>query len=306
MKSNVNFARAQRLRTGDRIDIIAPASPFEEESLRSSLAWMASRGYEPRFSKGIFSKHGYLAGSDKRRFLEYRAAWRSKSKAIFCARGGYGSTRFLEGFEGPRPKGPKIFMGMSDLTPLLNLVAKRHKMLTIHGPVVAGEVFRRLSDDRKKFLFSFLENPDERILTVDLDYERLAVGAAEGTLWGGNLAMVCASLATPYEVKPGPSSILFLEDVSEPLYRIDRMLTQLAHSGFLKRFKGILLGDFTGPHGERYAAHQIADLVKPYVAKGTPLAFGLPSSHVRMELLLPIGGWVRMEARKVVIAPLVA
>ncbi|MCB0308436.1 MAG: LD-carboxypeptidase [Bdellovibrionales bacterium] len=307
MESNVSFKRAQRLKVGDAISIIAPASPFARTDLETSIGWLEAQGYKCLISKSIFSRNDYLAGSDHRRANELMAAWNAKSRAVFCARGGYGSLRLYDHFKIQKIRQhTKIFMGMSDLTVLLNYVTLKTGVITIHGPVLAGEQFSKLAHRRKMHLFDLLSNSVKQELFLRKHYDVFQKGCCTGRLFGGNLAMIAASIGTPFETKPRGNSILFLEDTGEPLYRIDRMLAQLYLSGFLKKFCAVILGDFTNLQGKIYSMKHLTPILSRYISKGTPVVYGVASSHAHMETLLPIGGKVSIESKTIVIDPLVS
>ena len=138
----------ERLQKGDRVQLIAPASSFSKRAFSFSKRWLASRGYEVIFDPTVFEKDQYLAGSDRRRVQEFLHAWGDPGvNGIFCARGGYGAMRFfLEENRLPKPSHPKVLMGMSDITVLLSYIAKKHRLATVHGPVMAGTLFEQLSE----------------------------------------------------------------------------------------------------------------------------------------------------------------
>lgn len=258
----------------------------------------------------IFAQDGYLAGSDARRADElYRVIKDPSISAIFVARGGYGSLRLLHllsrrDYQQKMRKHPKILSGMSDLTVLLNHVAAETGVVTIHGPVLAGDLFEEMGEGKKKNWFAHFSSAEPRILRPPSDYRILREGQGRGRLWGGNLSMVAATIGTPYEI---PSDgLLFLEEVSEPRYRIDRMLAQLALAGFFARIRGLILGDFSDVSGKSHRLDWIKKLLEHYVNRKIPILSGLKAGHKHADVLLPIGGKVRIEAksRSLVLGPL--
>ena len=297
--------RAKRISAGDEIAIVAPASPFDRSLFQASVAWLRKRGYRVRFDRGIFSKDDYLAGPDARRSSELSRAFGSPASAVFCARGGYGAMRL---FLSQKPAlSEKLFMGMSDVTPLLNAMAREHRMVSIHGPVLAGKLFSSLSESARGRLFSLLESPREQVLRSGTDFETVIDGSFQGTLWGGNLCLLAATMGTRAAVMPGRDAVLFLEEVDEPPYRVDRMLTQLALAGYLQRFSAIVLGDFTDTKGRRYRRGDLHALIFGLLGRKTPpILSGVASSHVRMKVLLPIGGQVRHHRGTLILPPLVS
>lgn len=298
--------RAKSLRSGDKVSLIAPSSAFDPKHFAFARCWLEARGYEPVFRKDIFSTKAYLAGSDQRRKKEFEGALSGNSKAVFCARGGYGAMRLF--FDGLRLKkgAPKIFMGLSDPTVLLNYLAFSRNMVTIHGPVLAGHQFFAMSERQRRHAFSLLEQPKVQELFAPRDFQTIVAGRAKGTLWGGNLSLVAASLGTKFQIPTPSKAILFLEEVQEPPYRVDRLMTQLSLSGFLSKFQAVLLGDFTDAHGKIYSKQSLKSLIQPLLAKNVPLIYGIGSSHVRMEVLLPIGGEVEVQPKKIIVSALVS
>lgn len=306
-QSNVSFKRAQRLKVGDSVSMIAPSSSFSPEAMEFATAWLRRRGYKVRdFATRKESSTPYLAAPDAIRLRQYTKAWEAKeTSALFCARGGYGAMHVAA--KAPKIANvQKILMGMSDVTVLLNQVAQRFNQVTIHGPVLCGELFQEvLREKERDHLFSLLESPKEQILHKDQQYEVLQNGVFSGQLWGGNLSLVVASMGTPYEIVPTRKSILFLEDVHEPAYKLDRMFAQLAHAGFLQKFGALLLGDFTDSSKRIYTGKELKEIVPRFWPKGRPMLSGIGSSHVRMSVLLPIGGAIDIQKKIVQIPPLV-
>ncbi len=289
--------------------MIAPSSPFKMSSFQKVVRWLTDRGYRVKFRSDIFTQKGYLAGNDSRRRLEFIQAWNdSKASAIFVARGGFGSIRIF-GKQGINlsKASPKIFMGMSDLTVLLNYISKTTGIVTIHGPVMAGELFESLGDKERDQLFSQLESSISKILNSSKDYQILMPGNAVGRLFGGNLTMIQSTLGTPFEI-PFDDTILFLEEINEPLYRIDRMFAHLSHYGALKKIRALLLGDFYDVQKKAYSTKLLLGVVKRYLPnRKIPLLGKLKVGHRHMESLLPIGGIVKIESqgKRIVISSLV-
>lgn len=306
MQSNLTMLRAKRLTLGDSLGLVAPASPFEPKDFLFGCQWLKHRGYQTVFQNDIFSRKEYLAGSDLRRKKEFEKAIGGEASGILFARGGYGSMRlFLGGLKLKAPADPKLLMGLSDVTVLLNYVAANFGWVTVHGPMLAGRQFSSLSEKQRDHAFQLLEHPREQELTAGEEFQSIISGTTGGTLWGGNLSLVVASLGTPLQIPNPKNGILFLEDVEESPYRLDRMMTQLSLSGFLSNFRAILLGDFTDPKGEIYSKAQMKSLITPLLRKKIPVIYGIASSHVRMDVLLPIGGTVKITPKKITISSLV-
>jgi muramoyltetrapeptide carboxypeptidase len=263
---------APSLQPGDTIALIAPASAFEPKRFRLAVQWLLRRGYRVKYSRGIFSKDGYLAGSDARRTRELRAALHDPSvKAVFAARGGYGSMRLLWM---PRIKTRKL---------------------------------ESLSTKEKENIFSQLESPASRILRAPKDFVVFRTGQAKGKLFGGNLSMVQSTLSTPYVI-PFRSSLLFLEEVNEPAYRIDRMFAQLALSGVFSKVRALILGELTDEKGKPHSMLWIKQILGRYVTKQIPILVGLRFGHTQADILLPIGGHAHIleKGRRLLISSLAA
>lgn len=303
---------AAALKIGSRIAIIAPASPFDRRRFLKAVRWLAEQGLQVTYRRSVFSRRGYLAGSDARRLNEFVNAWKDPAiDGIFAARGGYGSMRLLEileknktVFRGGSPV--KLVTGMSDLTVLLNHIALETGTVTVHGPVLAGDLFEAMGEAKRKRWLSSFRAPRPVLLRSPRDFRVGRPGKAAARLWGGNLSMVGATVGTRFEI---PSDgILFLEEVSEPRYRVDRMFAQLALADFFRKIRGLILGDFTDLSGKSHPASWLRELVRRYLgSRKVPVLFGLRAGHKHGEVLLPIGGWVRIEAngRRLILPPLV-
>ncbi len=302
--------RAKALRSRDTIAVIAPSSPFDRTRLREGISWLEKRGYNVLIDPGIYARKDYLAGDDARRLKEFVSAWRNPAvRAVLTARGGYGSIRILEGIPKNTLRGSrKIFMGLSDLTLLLNYISQTTGLVTVHGPVLAGESFLSLDETKRSRLFELLENSRPVQLREPMDFRVLEPGTARGKLWGGNLSMVQASLGTPYEI-PFSNGLLFLEEVNEPRYRVDRMFAHLYHRGVFRKIRGLLLGHFFDEEGVTHDPGFLKALVERYVKpRQIPVLMGLRAGHGRNEVLLPIGGTcsIRQRGRVLELSPLVA
>ena len=307
--TSVRSSLPPALSSGDTIRIIAPASPFDSQRFFRSVTWLEDRGYQVKYDRGVFSKDGYLAGDDERRKKEFVSAWKDpECRAVFVARGGYGTMRlFLEKGIDPLSKQSKIFMGLSDVTVLLNYVARKTSLVTIHGPVMAGTTSLNGDVPMSARQFSYLEDASERTLRSQREYNVVIPGNAKGKLWGGNLSLVQSTLSTKLEI-PFSGALLFLEEVNEPLYRVDRMFAQLELAGVFKKIRALLLGTFLDPDGTTYSSSSLEKLVDRYVKKWKiPVAQGLRAGHSVNDVWLPIGGACRIEDRgkKIRLSPLV-
>lgn len=295
---------AKRLRKGDTIGLIAPASPEVPEKIKENINTLKSLGFKIKEGKHIYDKLGYLAGSDENRAEDLMNMFLDKDvDMILCVRGGYGTMRILPLIDFNIIKeNPKIFAGFSDITTLLNNIVQKCGLITFHSPMCNSNFY----DDYtlKSFLDTLMlghspfiiKNP-KRIATISLDKS-----SAEGQLVGGNLSLICSTLGTPFEINT-TDKILFIEEVGEQPYKIDRMLTQLLLSGKLQKCAGIIFGQFTNcklPHYERSLTLQ--EVVEDRILSlGIPVLTNIQSGHSYPKLTLPIGAKIRINSRKKVI-----
>lgn len=286
------------LRPGDKIGIVAPASSFNHEAFLAGCDRLRQMGYEPIYDKAIFDRDLYFAGSAERRIRELHILLeRDEIDGIICVRGGYGSNYLLEklDFDLIRRK-PKIFLGCSDITSLLTAITDRTGLVTFHGPMIAKDISLG-TFDLDSWNNSLLGANQWAIHSNDL--EVLNPGRASGRLYGGCLSMLVASLGTPYEIETD-GTILFIEDIGEKPFRIDRMLMQLHLAGKLKGVRGFVFGemlDCLPPPGETYTLQQvIARVLSGY---NVPVIYGLKSGHVTSgNITLPIGVQAELVAEK--------
>ncbi len=288
----------EALRPGDTIGIVAPAGPLERrESFEAGIATLRRLGFPVHFDERIFESKGYLAGDDADRAEELMAYFEDPEiKAILPLRGGYGCARLLPFLEEKRLKGHcKIFMGFSDLTTLHLLFRRRFGWITIHGPMAASIPADSRSSEQENHLVSTLTEPSYLPRFKFPELEAWSPGVAEGRLVGGCLSLLVASLGTIYEAKT-EGTILFLEDRGEPLYRLDRMLTQLSLAGKLQTVSGILLGNFQNcgePDGNQCTDEVLREILSRLKV---PIISGFPAGHGNENWALPLGVKVRLNA----------
>jgi muramoyltetrapeptide carboxypeptidase len=286
------------IRTGDTIGIIAPAGSLEERSaFEQGVARLEGLGFRVRFDDRIFQSLRYLAGDDAARANELMRYFEDPGiKAILSLRGGFGCSRLIPLLEEKRLRPYcKLFMGFSDLTTLHLYFRRRFGWITIHGPMAASQSLPGPGSGEASHFLSLLT--DSRYLPSFSfpELETWFPGVAEGKLAGGCLSLVVASLGTPYEIKT-EGKVLFLEDLSEPPYRIDRMLTQLRLAGKLDSIAGILLGRFTDcePTQGNYTLREcLQDLV---VDLNVPVLANFPAGHGPENWALPLGVKIRLNA----------
>ncbi len=293
--------KPRALQSGDRVAIVAPASPFGRDSFERGVSVMRELGFEPVWDESVFARQGYEAGSADVRARAFVEAWHDPSvAAVLSARGGYGSVHLLPLLSRELLQAsPKLFIGYSDTTALLTWLTIGCGIPALHGPMLDQRLSRGADGVH---LDSFLRSLRAEPLGV-LEPPGLSVlraGEATGPLYGGNLTQLVASLGTPYAFRPPEGSVLFLEDVNERPYRIDRMLTQLRLSGVLATARAIVWGDMPGcdePAGTPGVRDTVRDLLDGFPG---PVLYGFPSGHtLGATWTLPLGVQVRVEARGV-------
>ena len=275
------------------IGVIAPAGPVPAQLLPAVQALYAQWGYRVRLFPGCHADIGYLAGPDALRLADLHAALvDDEVAALHCLRGGYGAMRLLDGIDGELlRRHPKLLIGYSDITALHALWA-RHGLPSLHAPMPASDLVKPGREADAAALLHVLRHglraSDVRAPALPADALRVG-GQAEGPLIGGNLSLVAALLGTPWAWN-ARGAILFLEDINEESYRVDRLLTQLRLAGVLDAAAGFVLGSFTE---EASPMHLLRDMLVP-LAK--PLLAGWPSGHGTPNRPLPLGLRVRLDA----------
>ncbi|WP_322614970.1 LD-carboxypeptidase [Pseudomonas sp. BIC9C] len=278
------------------IGVIAPAGPAPLDTSKA-VQWMRARGYSLKIFPGVYEKDGYLAGSDEVRLNDLHAAFADREvDAIICLRGGYGTPRLLDriDFELLR-NNAKPFIGYSDITALHLAISRYAGFVTFHGPMLNADLLGDKQKPTEPSFFNMLRGQVKAgcVLAHPVAYPLSTIepGIAHGRLLGGNLSMIAATMGTPYEID-AEDVILFVEDINEPLYRIDRLLTHLRLAGTLGKLRGVLVGDVAGvevPALERL-------LKQTFEPLRIPVLSGWRSGHCDPNLTLPMGALVRLDA----------
>jgi muramoyltetrapeptide carboxypeptidase len=286
------------LRPGDTIGVVAPAAAIEREYLAQGVTALREMGYQVKVSAHALDRDGILAGTDQDRAAEVNGFFADPEvRAIFGARGGYGCGRLLPLIDfAAIARDPKIFLGFSDATFLLNALVDRSATVAFHGPMVAIDFARGLSDRAQEHLLRLLSDTRDGF---ELEArEVIRTGAAEGELIGGCLSVIVAMLGTPW-APVFDDRILFLEDTGEKAYRIDRMLVHLHQAGALERVAGIVFGairPFDSSDAERT---RIAGFIADAAAGlRCPVLSGIEAGHGTENLTLPLGARVRLDGSK--------
>jgi len=275
------------------IAILAPSGPSNLENILEGVKAIERWGHRVTLADNIARRHGgYLAGSDQERAAEVNRFFRSPEyDAFFFARGGYGSMRILEKIDfSALARDPRPVVGFSDITALHQAMATQANVAGLHGPMVNLDFRNGLSPEHEGWLWSMLggEAPLEYPLSPGAV---LVEGEAEGILFGGCLALTVALVGTPYDFWI-PDGIWFWEDVDEPVYRIDRMLTHLRLSGRMRGIRGVVIGQLKDCGEEAEISAFLREFFLPF---GIPVVANLPFGHHGNNLLMPIGTKVRLS-----------
>ena len=289
--------RPPALREGDRIALIAPASPFDAALFERGVEEVRALGFMPVFASSVFERRAYVAGPAEGRASAFAAAWGDPSIAgVFAVRGGYGSAQVLPWLDADEMrKGRKVLLGCSDVTALLSYVTTRCGLVAFHGPMLVHLAAGDAGYDRVSLLAQLMRaRPYGELAAGGL--EVLKRGRARGPLLGGTLTQLAASLGTPFAFDPPPGFVLLLDDVDERPYGIDRMLVQLRQAGVVSRAAAVVCAEFPGcdePETGPTARSVIADLLGEVPG---PVLFGLPTGHAEGPLLtVPLGVSVSVE-----------
>ena len=288
------------LRPGDRIAVVSPASSCARDEFDAGVAELRRLGFEPVYDESVFARDaGYLAGAAQLRTESCLRAWQDPSiRALIAARGGYGSVQLLPLLDRQAILAtPKLFIGYSDNTSLLSWLTCQCGISALHGPMLERRLSRGPDGYDESSLLALLQGGAGLTLAPD-GLLVLQHGEARGPLFGGTLTQLVASLGTPYAFDPPQGSILFIEDVNERPYRIDRMLTQLRLSGVLERAAALVFGEMRScdePDGRVTTREVVTQLTKGFSG---PVVFGFPSGHTLGPCwTLPLGVTVRLVTR---------
>lgn len=300
----------RRLQVGHTIGLVAPSSPSrDDDDIRMAGEVLESLGFRVKESAHLYRRHGYLAGSDAERAADLNAMFEDDGvDVIFALHGGYGASRLLPllDYDCIRSN-PKVLLGYSDITALLNAIHTQTGLITFHGKVAAGNFTDYSLAEFRKVLMSDAVDavigapPPVEIKAGRIDREnrrvRMVPGKAQGQLIGGNLTLLSHLIGTPYAPN-FTDKILFLEDVGESVYRIDRMLTQLLLAGQLQRVAGIVLGKFTDCN-PTYSSGSSLSLTEVFEERcgqlGIPVLRGLMIGHIADQTVVPVGCMAELD-----------
>ena len=274
----------KRLRPGSTIGVAAPAGPFDPDRFSAGLKVLESAGFRIHAPADLFKSFRYLAGSDQHRAETVNRLFADPDiDAIICARGGFGSMRVLPHLDIDLiGANPKVFIGFSDASVLLNILYTRCRMVTFHGPVVTT-----LAHDQRRTINALIQaiTAETPLAITAADGQTIQTGTATAAVCGGNLATLCHLIGTPYEPQYR-DHLLFLEDCNEAAYSIDRMLSQMRLAGNLDGIAGLILGSFEGCGPLEEILAIIGDLGIP---TNVPILSGFDAGHGAVNVTLPVG-----------------
>jgi muramoyltetrapeptide carboxypeptidase len=284
MKGVRASARPRALREGGCIGVCAPAGPVSGEALDHGLGWLESRGYRVRCGPHVRDRRGYLAGDDDARLADLQALITDPEvDCVLAARGGYGITRILHRLDVHElVRARKLFVGYSDST-ALSLLLLRSGLASIHGPMLERDDLTEAAKDRWLALA-------RGEAAEPLQGEPVKGGRVAAPLVGGNLKLLAASVGTPWEVCT-EGAILFVEEIGEQPYAIDRSLIQLRDAGKLAGLAGVAVGQLVNCESERYPEISACDVVRDVLAPeiSGPVVGGLPFGHIADNRALGVG-----------------
>jgi muramoyltetrapeptide carboxypeptidase len=302
------LVRPKRLRPGDLIGLVDPASatwePVDVDIVEESLAAL---GFKAKRGPNLLNRRGYFAGTDEQRAADLNAMFADREvKAIQCVRGGWGSARLLPLLDwASLARAPKILLGYSDVTALLLSLHAKTGLVTFHGPVGVSpwnkfnvEWMRRVLIDAEAVTFSNVKEIKDDLLTqTENRIQTITPGTARGPLLGGNLTVLTTIIGSGY-LPAWDGCVLFIEDVQEAPYRIDRMLTQLRLAGILQKARAVIFGNCTkcDPSSD-FGSLTITDVLHDHLAPlGVPAWRGAMIGHIERQFTLPIGVEVEVDA----------
>lgn len=294
--------KPRKLRKGDTVGVVAPASPPNQESLFQGIAYMKSLGLQVKLGENLFKQFGYLAGSDEERVADLHTMFAdAEVKAIFSACGGYGTGRIAASLDYELiQQHPKIFWGYSDLTFLHTAIRQKSGLVTFHGPMLASDMGKEewspISSHYVQQLFhTDCLIYDERIAPI----ETPIAGHAKGEIVGGNLCLLVSTLGTPFEITT-KDKILLIEDIHEEPRSIDRLLNQLLIAGKLSEIKGLLIGDFKECEPSKSEqTFLLEEVLQQYISIiNKPTLKGLKMGHCSPHIGIPLGTMAEMDTVK--------
>lgn len=300
------YIKPKKLQKGDVIGIISPASSVEDSNLvNKGIRYIESLGYRVELGKNISKCRGYLAGTDEERVKDIHQMFKDKNvKAIFCLRGGYGAFRLLDKLDYTLIRNnPKIFVGFSEITSLQMAFLQKANLVTFAGPMVVPNFSKEISSYTEENFWQLIMSNKKvgRLKFPDSDkLPNINPGNVSGQLVGGNLAVFVSLIGTQF-LPDLKDKILFLEDVSEFPYKIDRMMNQLRLNRAFKNVTGIILGRFVDcfEHDPNKKTLTLSEVMNDYLSGiKVPSIYSFPHGHIKDFITLPVGIKFKLNATK--------
>lgn len=290
--------KLSKLNYGDTIGLVAPGCSFPFKKFKKAEANLKKLGFRVKYSKNIWERHKIFAGKDLVRAKDLNKMFADKKvRMILAVRGGYGTSRILRYLDRKIiRKNPKILMGFSDVTSLLIFLNKEFNIPTFHGPMLVKgfetTINRELLIDFENF---FMGSKKEIKIRGDKNTRIIRRGKGRGILIGGNLSNIVSTLGTKYEIDT-KGKILFLEDIDEEPYKIDRMIAQLKFAGKLDRIKGLIFGNFVNCKSAKSTLSLDQVISDNCVGLKIPILKDFPIGHGKVNRVMPIGARVELDA----------
>lgn len=298
-RSPNTIIKPPRLQPGDTVGLISPAGIVELKDVEEAKQAINSQlGLKVKLGKHILDRYGYLAGKDSDRAFDVNAMFADKSvKAIIAMRGGWGCNRILPLLDYISiGSNPKILMGYSDITSLLLAINARSKIVTFHGPVATSSWNEFALLYVKRILFNSEAVTMKNLNTDEGKVQTILPGKARGKLVGGNFSVLSAMVGSPY-LPSWNKRILFLEEVGEDVYRVDRMLTQLKNAGILNQIAGFVFGQCSNCNLGDEPSFTLMQVLQHHILPlGIPAWYGSMIGHIKNKFTLPVGIEVEIDA----------
>jgi len=294
--------KPRALKPGDTLGLLAPASMTDHQNVDKAIEKLKKMGFNVKVGKSPYKRYGYLSGEDKVRADDINSMFKDKEiDGIICTRGGYGTPRILPllDYDAIRDN-PKVFIGFSDITALHIAFNQKSELVTYHGPMAVSNLIKGVSEfTMESLLDSVSRTASERVINnpEGTKVETVCQGTSEGIITGGNLSLLTNSIGTPYEIDT-KGKILFIEEISEDVYKIDRALNQLKLAGKFEDAIGIILGDFNDCDKSKHdESLSLMEVINHHIKNANkPTIFNLKSGHCEPMITLPLGIKVRLDA----------
>ena len=295
----------KKIRKGDTIGLITPAGVITQKQLDETIKELSNLGLKSYYLPSIFSKYGYFAGTDNERAEELMHMFTNKKiDAIWCVRGGYGAIRILDLLDYEKiKKNPKALIGYSDISALNTALFQKTGLVTFHGPVgistfnpfTKESLKNVLFEPNEKYLYPYLREAETEQNT-EFDFYTLKAGKAKGELIGGNLSVVESMVGSKYS-PIFKDRIVYLEEIDERTYRVDKMLIHLLQATDLKEAAGIVFGIFKGCDGDKQPTFSLKEMFEDIFKDfDIPIVYGFPFGHIKDKITIPTGVSARLNA----------